>query len=72
MPGIVEKAIARESTICLPTYAVRSENRNTVFRSQYGVVHIGAGVRKVGSFPGGYVRLALRLRRTPSPRHRPI
>ena len=40
MPGIVGKAIARQSTICLPTYAVRSENRNPVFRSQYGVVKI--------------------------------
>jgi tetratricopeptide (TPR) repeat protein len=31
---------AYESSITLPTYAIKGENRNPVFRSQYGVVHI--------------------------------
>ncbi|HTP02813.1 MAG TPA: DUF5107 domain-containing protein, partial [Anaerolineales bacterium] len=31
---------ARESMVVLPTYAIKGENRNPVFRSQYGVAHI--------------------------------
>ena len=30
----------REGTITLPTYTIKGENRNPVFRSQYGVAHI--------------------------------
>lgn len=30
----------REGTITLPTYQIKGENRNPVFRSQYGVAHI--------------------------------
>ena len=29
-----------ESSITLPTYSIKGENRNPVFRSQYGVAHI--------------------------------
>lgn len=37
----MEKAVeAREGTLSLPTYAIKGENRNPVFRSQYGVAHI--------------------------------
>ena len=35
-----EKAQAREGTLSLPTYSIKGENRNPVFRSQYGVAHI--------------------------------
>ena len=38
--GKHEKVQAREETITLPTYSVKAENRNPVFRSQYGVAHI--------------------------------
>jgi tetratricopeptide (TPR) repeat protein len=31
---------AYESSITLPTYAIKGQNRNPVFRSQYGVAHI--------------------------------
>lgn len=36
----IEKVLAREETITIPTYAIKGENRNPVFRSQYGVAHI--------------------------------
>ena len=35
-----ENVTVYESTIRLPTYAILGENRNPVFRSQYGVAHI--------------------------------
>ncbi len=35
-----EKVQVREGSITLPTYEIKGENRNPVFRSQYGVVHI--------------------------------
>lgn len=35
-----EEIQAREGTLILPTYAIKGENRNPVFRSQYGVAHI--------------------------------
>ena len=35
-----EEVQAREGTLILPTYAIKAENRNPVFRSQYGVAHI--------------------------------
>lgn len=35
-----DKVSVRESTIQLPTYAIKGENPNPVFRSQYGVAHI--------------------------------
>jgi tetratricopeptide (TPR) repeat protein len=34
------KVQVREGTISLPTYNIKGENPNPVFRSQYGVVHI--------------------------------
>jgi tetratricopeptide (TPR) repeat protein len=34
------KVQVREGTITLPTYNIKGENRNPVFRSQYGVAHI--------------------------------
>ena len=37
---IVEKVAVYQSTIVLPTYAIKGENPNPVFRSQYGVAHI--------------------------------
>ncbi len=37
---VAEKVTVSEGTIRLPTYALRGENRNPVFRSQYGVAHI--------------------------------
>lgn len=40
MPAIIDKVVVRESSITLPTYEITGENRNPVFRSQYGVVHI--------------------------------
>jgi hypothetical protein len=40
MPDLKEKVVVREETITLPTYDVKGENRNPVFRSQYGVAHI--------------------------------
>jgi tetratricopeptide (TPR) repeat protein len=40
MRGIDDVVQVREASISLPTYAIREENRNPVFRSQYGVVHI--------------------------------
>jgi tetratricopeptide (TPR) repeat protein len=40
MPEVAERAQAYESTITLPTYAIKGANRNPVFRSQYGVAHI--------------------------------
>ncbi len=36
----IEKVLVSESTIQLPTYALKGENPNPVFRSQYGVAHI--------------------------------
>ena len=35
-----EEAQAYEGTLILPTYAIKGENRNPVFHSQYGVAHI--------------------------------
>lgn len=35
-----EKVRAYEGSLTLPTYAIRGENPNPVFRSQYGVAHI--------------------------------
>ena len=35
-----EEVQVREGTLILPTYAIKGENRNPVFRSQYGVAHI--------------------------------
>lgn len=32
--------LVREGSITMPTYAIKGENRNPVFRSQYGVAHI--------------------------------
>ncbi len=40
MPGVTEKVVVREGNITLPTYDIKSENRNPVFHSQYGVAHI--------------------------------
>ena len=37
---IAEKVAVYESTIQLPTYPIKGENPNPVFRSQYGVAHI--------------------------------
>jgi hypothetical protein len=34
------KVIVSEGSIVLPTYDLKEENRNPVFRSQYGVAHI--------------------------------
>lgn len=36
----VDKVIVREGSLTLPTYEITGENRNPVFRSQYGVAHI--------------------------------
>jgi len=35
-----DKVVVRRGTISLPTYAITGQNRNPVFRSQYGVAHI--------------------------------
>jgi tetratricopeptide (TPR) repeat protein len=35
-----EEVQIHEGTLTLPTYAIKAENRNPVFRSQYGVAHI--------------------------------
>ncbi len=40
MPAITDKVLVQESSITLPTYEITGENRNPVFRSQYGVAHI--------------------------------
>jgi len=40
MPIVNNKVHVREGTITLPTYNIKGENRNPVFRSQYGVAHI--------------------------------
>ncbi len=40
MLTIEQEVQAGEGTLTLPTYALRAENRNPVFRSQYGVAHI--------------------------------
>ncbi len=40
MHAVNEKVQVREETITLPTYDIKGENRNPVFRSQYGVAHI--------------------------------
>jgi tetratricopeptide (TPR) repeat protein len=40
MPDLEKKVIVREDTIILPSYAIKGENRNPVFHSQYGVAHI--------------------------------
>lgn len=40
MPGKTEKVQVREDNLTLPTYAIKGENRNPVFHSQYGVAHI--------------------------------
>ena len=37
---MAEKVLVTESSIQLPTYALKGENPNPVFRSQYGVAHI--------------------------------
>src|SRR3990170_2179341 len=37
---IAEKVAVYQGTIRLPTYAIKGENPNPVFRSQYGVAHI--------------------------------
>ncbi len=39
-PAKVEKVAAFEGTLSLPTYELTGQNRNPVFRSQYGVAHI--------------------------------
>ena len=36
----LEKVIVSEGSLTLPTYKLEGENRNPVFRSQYGVAHI--------------------------------
>ena len=36
----LEKVIVSEGALTLPTYELEGENRNPVFRSQYGVAHI--------------------------------
>ena len=38
--GVIDKVSVYESNIRLLTYAIKGENRNPVFRSQYGVAHI--------------------------------
>jgi len=38
--NLIEKVAAYESTVKLLTYPIKGENRNPVFRSQYGVAHI--------------------------------
>lgn len=40
MRGKVDKVEVREEALSLPTYIIKDENRNPVFRSQYGVAHI--------------------------------
>jgi tetratricopeptide (TPR) repeat protein len=40
MLNLDEKVLVQEGTITLPTYDLKGENRNPVFRSQYGVAHI--------------------------------
>jgi tetratricopeptide (TPR) repeat protein len=40
MHTVINKVQVREETITLPTYDIKGENRNPVFRSRYGVVHI--------------------------------
>jgi tetratricopeptide (TPR) repeat protein len=35
-----DKVLFREGSLVLPTYEITGENRNPVFRSQYGVAHI--------------------------------
>lgn len=35
-----EEVQVNEGTLTLPTYAIKGENRNPIFRSQYGVAHI--------------------------------
>jgi tetratricopeptide (TPR) repeat protein len=40
MPIVNNTVQVREGTITLPTYTIKGENRNPVFRSQYGVAHI--------------------------------
>jgi tetratricopeptide (TPR) repeat protein len=40
MGGADDRVQAREESISLPTYAIRGENRNPIFGSRYGVVHI--------------------------------
>jgi tetratricopeptide (TPR) repeat protein len=37
---VKDKVLIRESSMVLPTYKITGENRNPVFRSQYGVAHI--------------------------------
>jgi tetratricopeptide (TPR) repeat protein len=37
---VQDKVLFREGTMVLPTYEITGENRNPVFRSQYGVAHI--------------------------------
>jgi tetratricopeptide (TPR) repeat protein len=37
---VIDKVLFREGTLVLPTYEITGENRNPVFRSQYGVAHI--------------------------------
>jgi tetratricopeptide (TPR) repeat protein len=37
---VMDKVLFREGTLVLPTYEITGENRNPVFRSQYGVAHI--------------------------------
>ncbi len=40
MPAISDKVVVQERSVTLPTYEITGENRNPVFRSQYGVAHI--------------------------------
>ena len=40
MATLNNKVQVREGAITLPTYNIKGENRNPVFRSQYGVAHI--------------------------------
>jgi len=39
-PAKIQKVAAYEGTLSLPTYELTGQNRNPVFRSQYGVAHI--------------------------------
>lgn len=40
MENLLNKVLVHEGSITLPTYDIKGENRNPVFRSQYGVAHI--------------------------------
>lgn len=40
MENLETKVLVHEGSLTLPTYDIKGENRNPVFRSQYGVAHI--------------------------------